>query len=414
MVFGLDRLKISQKLPALLIASALVVGGGVGAVAYLVASETVTEQAETKLSAIADASNREIANFFDSVKRDVVSTASSTTTVDAVKQFASTWAAWAELADAGTQLQEAYVTSNPNPVGERYLLDVAKSADISDTNSLYYNMHHERFHPGYRAQMEQQGYSDIEALKLANEDGPYAIGLTLGLSACPIALWSGLDTEAEALTRELLDKSDRYGLAVWHHWGRLFDMTLAARRGDVPARVVPTMTLQSDTLTTFDPLFSTDESLAGAESRAAGWAAPELLRAAAVRLLRSAREDRRERIKALLEESLVLANERGALAWELRAATTMAEVHLAAADEPKARAVLEPVYERLTEGHGTSDALRARDLLEGRSRRQASRSHHADDTRGFPPPSRHRSVKADRQLSGLRQGGLNVRNGAHC
>ena len=161
MVFGLDRLKISQKLPALLVGSALVVGCGVGAAAYFVASETVTEQAETKLSAIADASNREIANFFDSVKRDVVSTASSTTTIDAVKQFASTWAAWAEVADAGTQLQEAYVTGNPNPVGERYLLDVAKSADISNTNSLYYNMHHERFHPGYRAQLEQQGYYDI-------------------------------------------------------------------------------------------------------------------------------------------------------------------------------------------------------------------------------------------------------------
>jgi hypothetical protein len=66
----------------------------------------------------------------------------------------------------------------------------------------------------------------IEALKLANEDSPYAIGLTLGLSACPIALWSGLDTEAAALTLEILDRSDRYGLAVWHHWGRLFDMIL--------------------------------------------------------------------------------------------------------------------------------------------------------------------------------------------
>ena len=63
----------------------------------------------------------------------------------------SPWAAWAEVADAGTQLQVAYVSGNPNPVGERYLLDIAKSADISNTNSLYYNMQHERFHSGYRA-----------------------------------------------------------------------------------------------------------------------------------------------------------------------------------------------------------------------------------------------------------------------
>jgi hypothetical protein len=126
------------------------------------------------------------------------------------------------------------------------------------------------------------------------------------------------------------------------------------------------MTLQSDTLITFDPLLSTDESLARAESRAAGWASPELLRAAAVRTLNSTRIDRTERALAPLDKRLAMANEKGALAWALRTATATAEVHLTAGDESLAREVLEPVYERLTEGHGTSDALRARDVLEGR------------------------------------------------
>ncbi len=49
----------------------------------------------------------------------------------------------------------------------------------------------------------------LEALAFARDD-PNAISLTYGLCACPVALWSGLDDEAEALTRELLEKSQRY------------------------------------------------------------------------------------------------------------------------------------------------------------------------------------------------------------
>ncbi len=207
----------------------------------------------------------------------------------------------------------------------------------------------------------------LEAVRLAHNDGPSSIGLALGLGACPVALWSGLDEEAEGLTRELLEKSERFSLGVWHLWGQLFDMVLAHRRGDEPAPVAPSIVLQSDTLVTLHPMFSDDASLARARANAAGWANPELLRAAGERMLRSTRPDRVAEALVLLNESLEQARSRGALAWELRTATTIAGAHYLVGNGAKGRAVLEPVYERLVEGHGTADALRARDILEGRA-----------------------------------------------
>ncbi len=117
----------------------------------------------------------------------------------------------------------------------------------------------------------------IESLNLARQDGPYAIALSLAFGACSVALWSGLDDEAEVLTRELLEKSERYTLGVWHLWGQLFDMVLARRRGDEPAEVVPTIALQADSIVTLDPMLSSDASLTRAKAGQAGWANPELL-----------------------------------------------------------------------------------------------------------------------------------------
>ena len=207
----------------------------------------------------------------------------------------------------------------------------------------------------------------LEALGLARKDGPYAICLALGFGACPIALWSGLDEEAKGLTRELLEKAERYTLGAWHLWGELFDMVLARRRGDAPTPVVPSQGLQADTLVTIDPAGVDANALVRASADLAGWANPELLRAAAIRAdILALETERGPQTMRLLEQSLAQARARGALAWELRTGTTIAELQLVAGNPAAARATLEPIYERLPEGFGTADALTARDMLERR------------------------------------------------
>jgi predicted ATPase/DNA-binding winged helix-turn-helix (wHTH) protein len=204
----------------------------------------------------------------------------------------------------------------------------------------------------------------LEALTMARNDGPYAISHTVGLGAAPIALWSGLDEEAKNLANELLDKSERFTLGMWKVWAQLFSMVLERRQGNEPVRVEPTILLMSDTLTTFDASLIDDAGMARARAGLAGWANPEMLRAAALGIARSRRSTALAEARTLLAASLEQAKAHGALAWELRTATTMAEWHRNDGDDAAARAVLEPIYERLPEGFGTADPLRARDLLE--------------------------------------------------
>ena len=206
----------------------------------------------------------------------------------------------------------------------------------------------------------------LEAIAHARRDGPHAIALAFGFGACPVAIWSGFDDEAQGMTNELLEQAERYTLQNWQLWGEIFDMVLARRRGDLPGRIIPAVPLQADTLVTFDAAYLDEAALDRARSGLAGWANPELLRAGAVQLLRSTRPDRVAQATALLNQSMEHAVRQSALAWQLRTAITLAEMHSANSRPDQIHPVLEPVFERLTEGFDTADALRARDLLDGR------------------------------------------------
>jgi len=67
----------------------------------------------------------------------------------------------------------------------------------------------------------------------------------------------------------------------------------------------------------------------------------------------------------LLQQSLEWARSRGALSWELRAASSLARLRLRQGKAREGRACLEPVYARFTEGFDTADLAAARQLLNG-------------------------------------------------
>jgi hypothetical protein len=66
---------------------------------------------------------------------------------------------------------------------------------------------------------------------------------------------------------------------------------------------------------------------------------------------------------ALLHESLARAREQGAKLWELRAATSLAELWRADRKHAAARDLLAPLHAWFTEGAGTADLSAAHDLL---------------------------------------------------
>jgi predicted ATPase len=60
-----------------------------------------------------------------------------------------------------------------------------------------------------------------------------------------------------------------------------------------------------------------------------------------------------------------LASRQGALSWELRAATNLARLLRDQGHRAEAKALLQPVYDRFTEGFDTADLKAARALMDG-------------------------------------------------
>ncbi|MGX9356895.1 AAA family ATPase [Roseobacteraceae bacterium S113] len=113
----------------------------------------------------------------------------------------------------------------------------------------------------------------------------------------------------------------------------------------------------------FDEAFAhSEKALAHEEATGEIWYQPETHRVHG-QLLLTAPEPKVEEGLDYLRKACALAQEQGALSFELRAATTLAQHLHAAGETAQAKAVLEPVYARFEEGFGTPDLIAAKALL---------------------------------------------------
>ena len=112
-----------------------------------------------------------------------------------------------------------------------------------------------------------------------------------------------------------------------------------------------------------EKLFAAD-AIARAESGVASWCRPELLRIEAEAILKDTRYGADGTAEALFRRSLDAAREQGALAWELRTATSLARLWCRQDRGREAHALLASIYARFTEGFETTDLVRARSLLD--------------------------------------------------
>ena len=64
-----------------------------------------------------------------------------------------------------------------------------------------------------------------------------------------------------------------------------------------------------------------------------------------------------------MRQALDVARRQGALAWQLRAAMSLARLWRGQQRVSQARKLLGPVYRRFTEGFGTADLIAAKALL---------------------------------------------------
>jgi predicted ATPase len=114
-----------------------------------------------------------------------------------------------------------------------------------------------------------------------------------------------------------------------------------------------------------DALDAVQERLEGFGQREEGerWYVPELLRIKGEVLLRQPVDGSVSLAEDCFDQAGELARELGALFWELRVALSLARLRLTQGRNNEARQVLGPVYDRFTEGFGTTDMLSAKSCL---------------------------------------------------
>jgi hypothetical protein len=187
----------------------------------------------------------------------------------------------------------------------------------------------------------------------------------LANAVIPIAFWSGELVTAETMPRLLLLRSSEHGFRIWSAFGTGYDAVLK-RRAD-PSSPVPTFAQVGmhlrETLATFDPAFADEQLLDRATRGMAGWSAPELLRIRASRNLAS--PDASTSVESALSEALKLARQQGALAWELRIASSLVDVLLLESRHQEACRILGSVLSQFSEGLETFDLMSAAERLAG-------------------------------------------------
>jgi hypothetical protein len=183
-----------------------------------------------------------------------------------------------------------------------------------------------------------------------------------------VALWRGDVQQAKCPVAMLLDHSSRHSLAYWQFWGRCLEVALARRSGElsIGGNVLSDPLcnpMHREVLATLNEGLATKEAIARAEHGLAGWCAAELLRVKAEILLRAG-DGNGAVAKGLLQRSLEMAREQGALSWESRTATSLARLWHRQRRTRKAHALLSSVLARFTEGFETTDVIKVRTLLE--------------------------------------------------
>ncbi len=148
----IGNIRISTKIPALIIVSAILLATGIGLFSMTTAMHNAETAADSKLRALLDDRKEMLNLYLSSIEQDIRSIASAPFTQEALSQFS---VAWNSLdGDQTRSLQSAYIEDNPNATGEKHLLDAAP-------NGTAYDDVHARFHPWFRTFLTERDYYDI-------------------------------------------------------------------------------------------------------------------------------------------------------------------------------------------------------------------------------------------------------------
>ncbi|MVV49448.1 transcriptional regulator [Pseudomonas sp. PB120] len=213
-----------------------------------------------------------------------------------------------------------------------------------------------------QGQPEQAWRTARQALDIALQiNHGTSICYTLALAGCLIAHYNGDTRTARELLRLLLEQAQKHSVLLFYTWAQQYAQVID---GDPVQATPPGAGLIKEIMVTLDGAFVDDDLLLRADTGQAGWSTAEILRARADGLIAEDCPLKTDAAEAVLVRSLNVAQHQGALAWELRSATSLAQLWQGQGRYQEAHALLAPIYARFTEGHATPDLIKVRRLLD--------------------------------------------------
>ena len=238
---------------------------------------------------------------------------------------------------------------------------------------------------GYLDQAAGQARTSLEEAIATRSES--IVCQALRLAVCQVDLMTGDLVAAKRNIARLVDTANALNAPRWLNAGRCFEGKLLIAQGAFEAGAA-VLRAELDACertgwTTWYPEFlgiyaeglaglgrfpeaiaSTDQALASAEQGGERYYVAELLRLKGEFLLA---EPASELAVAddCFHAALSVAQEQGALLFELRTALSLARWRVAQDRRDEASQILKPVYDRFTEGFGAADLLAAKQLLDG-------------------------------------------------
>ena len=239
---------------------------------------------------------------------------------------------------------------------------------------------------GFPDQAMRAAHDSVEAARAANHAMTLCHALAMG--ACPIAMLVGDLAAAEHYVEMLLDHSARHALARWRAFGRSYQRVLVIKRGNLNTglrllraafeehgeagftdlRVSAFLGELAEGVgragQIADGLAAIDKAIDHSERTEERWIIAELLRSKGELLLLEGAPGAAAAAEDLFRQALDWARRQGALSLELRAATSLARLWRDQGRPAEGMALLQPVYDRFTEGFDTADLKAAKALLD--------------------------------------------------
>ena len=218
-----------------------------------------------------------------------------------------------------------------------------------------------------RGRSDEASATAAEAVALAEDIG-HGLSLIYALAqaAVPVALWTGELALATRHNDALQAHAAARSLQLWELHGLGYARVLARRQGRAEGQALPAEWRQRAGWHLQQMLATQDETLADAtllarlDGAPAHWCTAELQRIHALRLQRDGQGAQAE---ALLRQALALAARQGAVAWQLRCASSLAQLLQGGPQAAAGRDALAALLASLPQGRDTPDRRHAAQIL---------------------------------------------------